>query len=198
MSQEKAQPNSSISLSDKDVKAPNVFERVKEEIEAMLHSERQSHHHHKETHGMRKDIDENTPISDVKAPNVFERAKEEIEALFEALHLKKEDHSHASPLDVDKRLSFGFNLNAYITTAKAELSYAPWVTGGNGKENKAKVPDHNERSEEEIGAHPPREKYPHPPSDDIDANTPISEVKGPNIFERAKEEIEALLIDPKN
>ncbi|KAJ8528221.1 hypothetical protein K7X08_021913 [Anisodus acutangulus] len=104
MSQEKAQPNSSISLSDKDVKAPNVFERVKEEIEAMLHSERHSHHHHKETHGMRKDIDENTPISGVKAPNVTNGATAELKT-----------HNPDS------------------------LS-----------ENKAKVPNHNERSEEEI------------------------------------------------
>ncbi|KAL6558588.1 hypothetical protein OROMI_018938 [Orobanche minor] len=42
-------------------------------------------------------------------------------------------------------------------------------------------------------------KETHGLSDDIDANTPISEVKGPNMFERAKEEIEALIhtIHPK-
>lgn len=80
-----------------------MFERVKEEFEAVLHGEKHSLHQHKETHGLRKDIDVNTPISDVKAPNVFERAKEEIEALVEAIHPKKEDHSHASASDDNKR-----------------------------------------------------------------------------------------------
>ncbi|KAL4194754.1 hypothetical protein AMTRI_Chr05g61090 [Amborella trichopoda] len=49
----------------KNVKAPNLLERAKEEIEAIMHT----------------DIDENTPLDEVKAPNVFECAKEEIEAL---------------------------------------------------------------------------------------------------------------------
>ena len=42
-------------------------------------------------------------------------------------------------------------------------------------------------------------KETHGTSDDINENTPINEVKGPNIFERAKEEIEALVqtIHPK-
>lgn len=90
-------------MADKDVKAPNVFERVKEKFEALLHGERHPHHHHKETHGLRKDINENTPISDVKAPNLFERAKEEIEALVQAIHPKKEDHCHASTSNDDNR-----------------------------------------------------------------------------------------------
>ena len=97
-----------------EVKAPNVFGRAKEEIEAlvqtfhpkkeseihvpsdrkMLHTEK-SPHHHKETHGMRDDIDENTPMDDVKAPNVFERAKEEIEALVQTIHPKNESGIHA-------------------------------------------------------------------------------------------------------
>lgn len=33
----------------------------------------------------------------------------------------------------------------------------------------------------------------HGTSDDIDEDTPANKVKGPNVFERAKEEIEALL-----
>ncbi|KAJ8528007.1 hypothetical protein K7X08_015458 [Anisodus acutangulus] len=182
MSEEKSKPNSISSSADKDVKAPNVFERVKEEIEAMLHSEKHPHHHHKETHGMRKDIDKNTPISDVKAPNVFERAKEEIEALVQAIHPKKEDHSHASTLDADKRTT---GVTAELKTHNSDSL----------SENKEKVPTNQyERVEEEIGAHLPREKSPHRHhkethgrSDDIDDNTPICEVKGPNIFERAKE-----------
>ncbi|KAK4727687.1 hypothetical protein R3W88_032604 [Solanum pinnatisectum] len=194
MSEEKSKskPNS-ISSSDKDVKAPNVFERVKEEFEAVLHGERRSHHHHKETHGLRKDIDENTPVTDVKAPNLFERAKEEIEALVQAIHPKKEDHSHASTSD-------GNNRTNGIT---AELKHNP----DSLSENKSKVPNNqNERVEESTGTHLPGQNSPHRHhkethgrSDDIDDKTRISDVKGPNIFERAKEEIEALFhsIHPK-
>jgi hypothetical protein len=80
-------------VADKEVKAPNLFERAKEEIEAILHSEK-SPHHHKETHGKRNDIDENTPLDDVRAPNVFDRAKEEFEALVEAIHPKKESPTY--------------------------------------------------------------------------------------------------------
>lgn len=80
-------------VADKYVKNPNSMERTKEEIEAVLHTEKSSHHH-KETHGMRDDIDEKTPLNEVKAPNVFERAKEEIEALVQTIHPKKESEIH--------------------------------------------------------------------------------------------------------
>ncbi|XP_057978488.1 uncharacterized protein LOC131164942 isoform X2 [Malania oleifera] len=75
-----------------DVKAPNIIERAKEEIDAMIHSEK-SPHHHKETHGRSEDIDEDTPVDEVKGPNIFERAKEEIEAIVQAIHPKKEPKS---------------------------------------------------------------------------------------------------------
>lgn len=92
------------------MKAPNVFERAKEEFDAVVHNGKQKHehhhhhhHHHKETHGLRDDIDADSPMSSVKAPNVFERAKEEIEAIVEAMHPKKESKSHDSHLE-DPRL----------------------------------------------------------------------------------------------
>ncbi|XP_020268089.1 uncharacterized protein LOC109843561 [Asparagus officinalis] len=72
--------------SGKDVKAPNLFERIKEEFEAITHKEKT---HHKETHGKSNAIDEDTPIDKVKGPSVFERAKEEVEALIETVHPKK-------------------------------------------------------------------------------------------------------------
>lgn len=77
-------------MKEKDVKAPNLIERAKEEIEAIIHSPR----HHKETHGRNDEIDEDTPIDEVKGPNVFERVKEEIEAIVEAVHPKKESKDH--------------------------------------------------------------------------------------------------------
>lgn len=81
-------------LDVKDVKAPNLIERAKEEIEAMIHHDKKPHHH-KETHGA-SDIDANTPVDEVKGPNVFERVKEEIEAVVQSIHPKKwSNSSHA-------------------------------------------------------------------------------------------------------
>ncbi|KAA8534822.1 hypothetical protein F0562_029736 [Nyssa sinensis] len=181
------------SLSEKDVKAPNVFERAKEEIEAILHTEK-SHHHHKETHGLRDDIDENTPIDDVKAPNVFQRAKEEIEALVQTIHPKKESKIHASNLNDG-------TWDLSVTEREEKSDSHP--------EKEVKAPNLLKRAKEEIEAimhkekslqqHHHHHKETHGTSDDIDENTPINEVKGPNVFERAKEEIEALVqtIHPK-
>ncbi|XP_072967849.1 uncharacterized protein [Typha angustifolia] len=116
--------------------------RAKEETEAIMNQEQT---HDRETHGRSDDIDESTPTDQVKAPNVFERAKEEIEALVETFHSKKEHN-------------------------------------------------HEKKDEEKI-----HERETHGTSDDIDENTPVDKVKGPNMFERAKEEIEALVeaIHPK-
>lgn len=75
---------------DKDVRGPNVFERAKEEIRAILHTEEELIRNFKEKHGLRNDVDEKTPIAEVKGPNVFERAKEEIEAIVRTIHPKKE------------------------------------------------------------------------------------------------------------
>lgn len=72
------------------------MEKAKEKIEKMLHHGKSSPRHHKETHGMSNDIDENTPIDEVKAPNVFERAKEEIEAVLQTINPKKE-HNDSVP-----------------------------------------------------------------------------------------------------
>lgn len=64
---------------------------AKEKIEKIMKHGNSSPRHHKETHGMSNDIDENTPIDEVKGPSVFERAKEEIEAVLRTIHGKKEE-----------------------------------------------------------------------------------------------------------
>ncbi|KAL8537759.1 hypothetical protein ACS0TY_012776 [Phlomoides rotata] len=43
------------------------------------------------------------------------------------------------------------------------------------------------------GKSPRHDKETHGTSDDIDENTPIDEIRGPSVFQRAKEEIEALV-----
>ncbi|XP_071691098.1 uncharacterized protein [Rutidosis leptorrhynchoides] len=79
---------STKSHSEKEVKAPNLIERGKEEIDAMLHTKK-SASHDKETHGTSNDIDEDTPVDEVKGPGILERAKEEVEAVVEAVLPKK-------------------------------------------------------------------------------------------------------------
>ncbi|XP_010908258.1 uncharacterized protein [Elaeis guineensis] len=125
--------------------------------------------HHRETHGMSDDMDENTPVDKVKGPNVFERAKEEIEAIVEAITSKKESH--------------------HDPTTKKE-------------ENVMEAPNLTIRAHEEaktLNRVKTHDKETHGTSNDIDENTPVDKVKGPSVFERAKEEIEALVetIHPK-
>ncbi|KAF5726065.1 hypothetical protein HS088_TW23G00805 [Tripterygium wilfordii] len=175
--------DATISMSDRDAKAPNVLERLKEEIEAVVHTEKRHHLHHKETHGKNDGIDENTPLDDVKAPNVFERAKEEIEALVQTIHHKKESET---PKTRDQSNKAG--------------------SGSEKTENDAKSPNVTQSAKEETeritrGENSPHRHHheTHGRRNDIDESTPINEVKGPNIFERLKEEIEALVyaIHPK-
>ncbi|TKY64348.1 hypothetical protein E2542_SST14243 [Spatholobus suberectus] len=95
------EPKRKDSLQEKDVKAPTIFERAKEEIEAAFHHDK-SPHHHKETHGRSGDIDEETSADEVKAPNIFDRAKEEIEAVFhhdKSPHHYKETHGRSDDID---------------------------------------------------------------------------------------------------
>ncbi|CAI9761086.1 unnamed protein product [Fraxinus pennsylvanica] len=178
---------------EKEVKAPNVFERAKEEIAAVFHHEKHSNHHHKETHGLRNDLDENTSMGDVKAPNAFERAKEEIEAIVEAIRHKKESKSHGSSSYSEKRNSDSVD---HLESKKPDFS----------SEKDVKAPNFIEQKKEDIESLMHKGKSPHHHhkethgrSDDIDESTPISKVKGPNVLERAKEEIEALIgtIHPK-
>ncbi|KAL4302605.1 hypothetical protein GQ457_10G001110 [Hibiscus cannabinus] len=154
-----SKPNSSSS--DEDVKAPNIFERAKEEIEAVIHTAI-----HKEKH---KDIDESTPLDDVKAPNVFERVKEEIEALVETIHQKKESHAHDDERDNSDKEQTKHD--------KAE----------NGVRSPLGSVLHHEKSPNH------HHKETHGRNEDIDETTPLNEVKAPNVFERAKEEIEAIV-----
>ncbi|KAJ6923235.1 hypothetical protein NC652_016778 [Populus alba x Populus x berolinensis] len=81
---------------DVKVKAPNLIERAKEEIEAIIHNGKSPVHHHKETHGRNDDIDDSTPIDQVKGPSVFQRVREEIEALVQTIHRKKEPSNSVS------------------------------------------------------------------------------------------------------
>ncbi|KAK4757748.1 hypothetical protein SAY87_019049 [Trapa incisa] len=141
------------------------------------------HHHHKETHGMRTDIDDNTPLSDVKAPNMFERAKEEIEALVQSIHPKKESPPHE------------MRDQSVDATSKTEHSNSSGSDDGKTTNfiKRAKE-DLEEFIHSKTSHHHHHHRETHGMSDDINENTPIGHVKGPNVLERAKEEIEALVL----
>ncbi|RAL43870.1 unnamed protein product [Cuscuta campestris] len=64
---------------------------------------------------------------------------------------------------------------------------APASANVGGKEEKCS--EVNERGKEEVR----HDKETHGRSDEIDRNTPVDEVKGPNVFERVKEEAEAVV-----
>lgn len=171
-------------LSDiKEVKAPNSLERAKEEIEAIMHAEK-SPENHKETHGMREDIDEETPLDDVKAPNVFERAKEEVEALIQTIRPKNESPTHGRIREEEHKQE--------KPNSGSDSDVRAANFGEKAKETIEKIIHHDKSPHH-------HHKETHGMSDDIDERTPIDEVKGPNIFQRAKEEFEAVFqaIHPK-
>ncbi|KAI3772795.1 hypothetical protein L6452_03989 [Arctium lappa] len=153
----------------------------KEETEALLHTEKRSTHN-KETHGLRDDIDVNTPLSDIKGPNVFERVKEEFEAIVESIHQRKEDKNQDSPSSVGRD-------DATFTGSKYEKqsSLAEDHKSGPSKIKQDKV--ESPKKKPSFIHH----KETHGKGEDIDVDTPISEFKGPSIFHRAKEEIEAIV-----
>lgn len=132
---------------DNDVKTPKINEDT----------------HNKETHGLRDDIDANTPISDIKGPNVFERVKEEFEAIADSIHRK--DKNPDSPSSIER----GDTIFTHTPT---------------------KLKIQNLRIQTERSPHHHKETH---GREEIDVNTPISEFKGPSIFHRAKEEIEAIV-----
>lgn len=65
-------------------------------------------------------------------------------------------------------------------------------------EKKVEAPNLHDKSKEEteVDIHIVKEKVhkreTHGQSNDVDENTPLNKIKGPNIFQRAKEEIEAI------
>ncbi|KAL6226710.1 PREDICTED: uncharacterized protein LOC101303263 [Fragaria vesca subsp. vesca] len=175
-----SKPSPTQPSSDKEVKTPNLIERAKEEIGAMLHQTDESDHHGKETHGLRKDIDEKTPLEEVKAPNVFERMKEEFEAVVEAIHPKKES-------DPTLEIKTQEKADSKLETNGKSPRFLDYAKG------KMKTIMHHDKSPKL------HNKETHGTSDYIDSTTPVDRVKAPNVFERAKEEIEAIVqtIHPK-
>ncbi|XP_061358386.1 uncharacterized protein LOC133302592 [Gastrolobium bilobum] len=189
MAESKSNDKTTNSLSVKEVRAPNLAERAKEKFEAMFHPQNSSCHHNRETHELHNGIDKNISLDDVRAPNVFERAKEEFQALGQVFHHKKEapihdirdgsqmaESNHKQEIPISPSETKGKEVNIFVK-AKEEIKAAL-------HHEKPKHHHHNET---------------HGRSDDIDENTATNEVKGPNVYERVKEEFEAVFqaIHPK-
>ncbi|CAH8338086.1 unnamed protein product [Eruca vesicaria subsp. sativa] len=116
-------------------------------------------------------------VSKVKAPNMFERAKEEFEAVIGVIH------QHKSSRDESDKMEF--------KSEKPE--------DANKKQNMIRKAKEEIKSLFHSKEKPHHHKETHARNDDIDENTHVDEVKAPNVFERAKEEIEAVIdtIHPK-
>lgn len=158
-----AKPNSEMTdsvSSEKDKQIPKLIKKFKED-KAKLMNRKTTHLHHKETHGMSDDINENTQTKKVKGPSVFGRAKEEIEAIVHTVHAKKE--------------------STYLVSTPKKQGLAEKHNVKRENEGNIKKSSHYHHKET------------HGMSDDIDETTSIDEVKGPNVFQRTKEEIEAVI-----
>ncbi|CAL1397051.1 unnamed protein product [Linum trigynum] len=190
-------------------KHPNFIEKAKEKIDKVIHSPK----HTKETHGTSNDIDEKTDIDEVRGPGVFQRAKEEIEALVETIHHKKEKAGNHSPThtkethgtsdDIDEKTSID-EVRGPGVFQRAKEEIEALVETIHHKKDKAgdHSPTHTKETHKKDKAgnySPTHTKETHGTSDDIDEFTSVDEVKGPGVFQRAKEEIEALVetIHPK-
>ncbi|CAH2069679.1 unnamed protein product [Thlaspi arvense] len=124
------------------------------------------------------DIDE----SKVKAPNVFERAKEEFEAVIGAIHQRKSSRDESDKMEFkSEKAEDGKKKPNMMKKAKEEIKSL--------FQSKEKPHRHHHHHHKES----------HGRSDEIDENTPVDEVKAPSVFERAQEEIEAVIetIHPK-
>ncbi|KAL1217433.1 hypothetical protein V5N11_004610 [Cardamine amara subsp. amara] len=122
--------------------------------------------------------------SKVKAPNMFERAKEEFEAVIGAIHQHKGSRNESNRMEFkSEKPEDGKKKPSMIKKAKDEL----------------KSLFQKDKSHRHHHHHHHHHKETHGRSDDINEDTPLDEVKAPNVFERAKEEIEAVIetIHPK-
>ncbi|QCE13526.1 uncharacterized protein LOC114164360 isoform X1 [Vigna unguiculata] len=178
MTQIKSTHETTNPLSVNENGEPNFPERSK-------HSEDEN----RESDGLRSGIDEKTSMDDVRAPNVFERAKEEFQALSEVFHHKRK--VSASDIRDENQMAESSKHNQEATTSPSDnFLLAANIFVKAKEEIKGMI--HHDKSKH-------HHKETHGRNDDITENTPLDEIKGPNVFERVKEEFEAVFqaIHPK-
>ncbi|KAH0937549.1 hypothetical protein HID58_005010 [Brassica napus] len=130
-------------------------------------------------HGSDKKIHGDIDASKVKAPNMFERAKEEFDAVIGLIHQHKSSRDESDKMEIkSEKTEDAKKKRNMIRKAKDEIKSLF-------------------HSKEKHHCHHHHRKDSHGSSDDIDENTHVDEVKGPNVFDRAEEEIEAVVIHPE-
>ncbi|KAL0547752.1 hypothetical protein IC582_012177 [Cucumis melo] len=170
-----------------EVKAPNVFERMKEEIEALV----QTIQAKDDSVAAESKEDKTDSQSDgsVIAAKVFGRAKDEIEKM---LHINKTKETHGQRDDIGEDTPLN-EVKAPNLLERAVEEYEAFMQTINSK----KESQTSDKRDENVAS---MQKEAMPLSE-ISSNLiiPINEVMGPNIFERAKDEMEALVhtIHPK-
>ncbi|XP_076918793.1 uncharacterized protein LOC143579339 isoform X2 [Bidens hawaiensis] len=164
--------------------------------------------HRRETHGRGEDIDVDTPIGELKGPNIFHRAKEEFEAIVQSKREsdknpaspkkrsslsdkgspkhRKETHGRGEDINIDTPISEFKGPNVF-DRAKEEFAAIVDIVQSKRESDRAAA-----KKKSKITGSPSHRKETHGRGEDIDTDTPASEFKGPNIFHRAKEEIQAI------
>ncbi|XP_038878081.1 uncharacterized protein LOC120070259 [Benincasa hispida] len=164
-----------------EVRAPNVFERVKEEIEALV----QTIHPKDETAAAESKEEKTKSQSDstVIAAKVLGRAKDEIEKI---LHINKTKETHGQRDDIGEDTPLN-EVKAPNLLERAVEEYEAFMQTIHSKKESQTFDKRDENA-----ASVQTEAM---PISEISSNEkmPINEVKGPNIFERAKDEMEALV-----
>ncbi|CAK9319154.1 unnamed protein product [Citrullus colocynthis] len=163
-----------------EVRAPNVFERMKEEIEALV----QTIHPKDETVAAESQGEKTESQSDstVNAAKVFERAEDEIEKL---LHFNKTKETHGQRDDIGEDTPLN-EVKAPNLLERALEEYEAFIQTIHSKKESSTF---DKRDEAANTASMQKEAM---PLSEISSNA-INEMKGPNIFERAKDEMEALV-----
>ncbi|KAL8254534.1 hypothetical protein R6Q59_032755 [Mikania micrantha] len=216
--QRKEDKNRDSSSNVKSLSDDATITRTKLEKQSSLADRRGSPRHNKETHGRGEDIDADTPISEFKGPNIFHRAKEEIEAIVDTIHSKreadryaaspkkqsafadhwgsprhyKETHGRGEEIDADTPISEFKGPNIFHRAKEEFEAIVDTIQSKRESDRDAASPK-KQSSLADHSSSPSGHNETHGRRDDIDADMPFSEFKGPNIFHRAKEEVEAIV-----
>ncbi|GAB2219549.1 hypothetical protein Droror1_Dr00007186 [Drosera rotundifolia] len=162
----------------REVKDPNIFERAKEEFDAVAQAVQQKKEFSSDTS---LPVEDESPKvepeqgTNGKLHHFIGKAKEEFHAI---VHKDRDGRSKetSEPLPIESESSPEKHGKTHqlIHRKKEEL----------------KSLLHLEKPPKENHVH---QKETHGTSGSIDENTPLTEVKAPNVFERAKEEVQALV-----
>ncbi|GAB4842562.1 hypothetical protein Ancab_012538 [Ancistrocladus abbreviatus] len=129
----------------------------------------------------------------VKVPNLIERAKEEIDAGIHRRSPKHHKETHGASDDIDENTPIDEVKGPNVFERMKEEFEAIAEAIHQKKHTDERTREETEAADTDSKKSLHHHKETHGTSDDIDATTPVNEVKGPNVFERMKEEVEAVV-----